>query len=88
MELEVNADDAAIPAALVVANATGLPANSPEGPIVEAVNVTVVPFTGAPAAVTTLTTKGSGKVVLSEMACGVPLVAVIDGGPVLTSMKL
>ena len=56
--------------------------------MVDAVKVTVAPFTGAPLAVTTLTTKNSGKVLFTETACGVPLVAVIEGGPVLVSVKL
>jgi hypothetical protein len=88
MELEVKAGDVAIPAEFVATDTTGLPAKSPEGPMVEAVNVTVAPFTGFPAAVTTLTTNGNGNVVLGNTACGVPLVAVMDGGPVLVRVKL
>jgi hypothetical protein len=67
----------AMPLAFVVAVAVDDPLNAPPGPEVGAVNVTMTPLTGLPAASSTVACKAVAKAVPAGLVCALPPVAAI-----------
>jgi hypothetical protein len=86
----VNTADVATPEEFVVA-VFAPPANVPEAPLLGAAKVTVAPLTPLPLEFSTVATRGFANAVLMVVLCGVPLVAVMEAGPLLAwlvSVKL
>jgi hypothetical protein len=76
--LAVKTDEVALPVESVVSVSVAVPfKNVPLAELAGAVNVTATPLTGFEWLSDTVATNGAGNGVLTNVLCGVPLVAVI-----------